>query len=62
MNIRTIVLGVVIGLAGVGSAKELDRVVFLEAHPEIERVRMVCFDERTKSFYDAEIAALKENA
>ena len=32
----------------------------LAAYPEIERVRMVCFDERTKSFYDAEIAALDE--
>ncbi len=35
---------------------------YLAAHPEIERVRMVCFDERTKSFYDAEIAALGEDA
>jgi len=25
---------------------------YLSAHPEIEQVRMVCFDERTKSFYD----------
>ena len=30
---------------------------FLEKHPEIERVRMVCFDGRTKAAYDA---ALKE--
>ncbi|MBR5342507.1 MAG: O-acetyl-ADP-ribose deacetylase [Oscillospiraceae bacterium] len=26
---------------------------FLEAHPEIERVRMVCFDYRTKAVYEA---------
>ena len=32
----------------------------LKAYPEIERVRMVCFDERTKSFYDAAIAALED--
>ena len=25
---------------------------FLKEHPEIERVRMVCFDGRTKAFYD----------
>ena len=25
---------------------------FLEAHPEMERVRMVCFDERTKAAYE----------
>ena len=25
---------------------------FLAAHPELERVRMVCFDGRTKAFYD----------
>ena len=30
---------------------------FLTEHPEIERVRMVCFDSRTKAAYDA---ALKE--
>ncbi len=24
----------------------------LREHPEIQRVRMVCFDERTKAFYD----------
>ena len=24
---------------------------YLDGHPEIERVRMVCFDERTESFY-----------
>ena len=32
------------------------------AHPEIERVRMVCFDERTKAAYDSAIAALEANA
>ena len=26
---------------------------YLYEHPEIERVRMVCFDERTKAYYDA---------
>ena len=31
-------------------------------HPEIERVRMVCFDERTKAAYDSAIAALEANA
>ena len=34
----------------------------LAAHPEIERVRMVCFDERTKAAYDSAIAALEANA
>ena len=34
----------------------------LTAHPEIERVRMVCFDERTKAAYDSAIAALEANA
>lgn len=35
---------------------------YLKAHPEIERVRMVCFDERTKATYDSAIAALEANA
>ena len=35
---------------------------YLEAHPEIERVRMVCFDERTKAAYDSAIVALEANA
>ena len=35
---------------------------YLKAHPEIERVRMVCFDERTKAAYDSAIAALEANA
>ena len=35
---------------------------YLDAHPEIERVRMVCFDERTRASYDAAIAALEEKA
>ena len=35
---------------------------YLEAHPEIERVRMVCFDERTKAANDSAIAALEANA
>ena len=35
---------------------------YLKAHPEIERVRMVCFDERTKASYDSAIAALEANA
>ena len=35
---------------------------YLEAHPEIERVRMVCFDERTKAAYNSAIAALEANA
>ena len=29
---------------------------YLEKHPEIERVRMVCFDEKTKSYYDKALA------
>ena len=33
---------------------------YLKEHPELERVRMVCFDERTKGFYDAAIAALED--
>ena len=32
---------------------------FLSAHPEIERVRMVCFDARTKAFYDRALEALR---
>ncbi len=28
----------------------------LARHPEIERVRMVCFDERTKAYYDRALA------
>ena len=34
---------------------------FLRGHPELERVRMVCFDTRTKGFYDAALRALEEN-
>ena len=34
---------------------------FLADHPEIERVRMVCFDARTKGFYDAALRALEES-
>ena len=30
---------------------------YLASHPEIERVRMVCFDARTKAFYDAALEA-----
>ena len=29
---------------------------YLDAHPEIERVRMVCFDARTKAAYEAALA------
>lgn len=32
---------------------------FLKTHPEIEQVRMVCFDEKTKVHYDRAIAALE---
>ena len=32
---------------------------YLEAHPEIERVRMVCFDERTKGYYESALESLK---
>lgn len=32
---------------------------FLKQHPEIEQVRMVCFDEKTKVHYDRAIAALE---
>ena len=31
---------------------------FLEEHPQIRRVRMVCFDERTKVYYDRALEAL----
>ena len=30
----------------------------LEAHPEITRVRMVCFDARTRAAYEAALAEL----
>ena len=36
--------------------------VYLENHPEIELVRMVCFDERTKAHDDAALAALEAQA
>ena len=32
---------------------------FLRGHPELERVRMVCFDENTKRFYDEALRALE---
>ena len=32
---------------------------FLKQHPEIEQVRMVCFDEKTKKHYDKAIAELE---
>lgn len=32
---------------------------YLFEHPEIERVRMVCFDERTKGFYEKTLEKLK---
>lgn len=32
---------------------------FLKFHPEIERVRMVCFDARTKEYYDKALESLK---
>ena len=31
---------------------------YLKDHPEIERVRMVCFDDRTKKFYDTALSEL----
>jgi O-acetyl-ADP-ribose deacetylase (regulator of RNase III) len=31
---------------------------FLREHPEIKRVRMVCFDARTKAYYDRALEAL----
>ncbi len=36
--------------------------VYLREHPEIELVRMVCFDARTKEYYDAALRALEEGA
>ena len=32
---------------------------YLFEHPEIERVRMVCFDERTKEYYENALESLK---
>ena len=32
---------------------------FLSAHPELERVRMVCFDERTRKVYQAALDSLE---
>ena len=29
---------------------------YLEEHPEIQRVRMVCFDEKTKTYYENALA------
>ena len=31
---------------------------YLASHPEIERVRMVCFDAHTKAAYDAALSEL----
>ena len=36
--------------------------VYLESHPELELVRMVCFDGRTKAYYDEALAALENDA
>ena len=36
--------------------------VYLREHPEVELVRMVCFDARTKEYYDAALRALEEGA
>jgi O-acetyl-ADP-ribose deacetylase (regulator of RNase III) len=33
---------------------------FLKTAPEIERVRMVCFGEHTKEYYDKALAQLEE--
>ena len=32
---------------------------YLSGHPALERVRMVCFDERTKGYYEAALENLK---
>ena len=32
---------------------------YLSAHPELDRVRMVCFDDRTKGYYEAALENLK---
>ena len=32
---------------------------FLKEHPELVRVRMVCFDEKTKGYYDRALEELK---
>lgn len=32
---------------------------YLKDHPEIEKVRMVCFDEGTKQYYEEALAAIK---
>ena len=34
-------------------------VEYLSGHPELERVRMVCFDERTKGYYEDALENLK---
>ena len=34
----------------------------LNRHPELERVRMVCFDERTKAYYDRALAEIGAQA
>ena len=36
--------------------------VYLDTHPEIELVRMVCYDAGTKRYYDAALKALEERA
>ena len=32
---------------------------YLKDHPEIEKVRMVCFDEGTKKYYEEALAAIE---
>ena len=38
------------------------QMAYLETHPEIELVHMVCFDACTKEYYDAALAGWEKNA
>lgn len=45
--------------AGIAVGTILD---FLWTHPELEEVRMVCFDERTKAFYEKALECASDRA
>ena len=56
-SISTGVYGYPVRLAARVALRTL--VVYLEAHPEIERVRMVCFDEGTRAAYEEALVEIR---
>ena len=55
-SISTGVYGFPLDKASVIAMKTIS--AYLQEHPELERVRMVCFDNHTKRFYDEALADL----